>query len=663
MLYSPITLAQWVATTPVESPYVWSRTELASLVMDTLRLQKWIPDRDSLVRLDRDSNVLFSKIAQLGLPHTGHEIHTGGVGYPSYDLGWNPKSGHSAPGVFGLYSAYINSGNNFCFPTIPLTRIQFQAGGDNLQILQLDHLQRIGPSLSAGVKLNSITHNGFLQQSGSKIRNTDMYLIGSLRPGRHFMLVSLQFLGVDLGENGGVRPGSSLLAAGYNPLNLNIQLRNAGSKHQAEQWILENHWSWRVHQPYAPRLVHRLRKQTYRWKFRDENVGGNLDFYPDPSRLVDSTSSQDSLRWSVWTHSLGIEQYKASGIHWQYGLDFSLQDYFSGSTQRVPKDGLSNALRSDIGLMAYIRLESLHRGFWVDWRQGLYHSFLPLTSNLTLGWHAPNPGMNSDSTPRSGDQGRKRFLKSVQLEGFLDPPSYAQRWMSTNAVAWNLPELQSAQGLMLSSQWQPGQKTSHRWTLRMGIMRQLIGLGYRVGNSIPSPTNPLHPGFTMMNNRDAVAYVGLHTQGTLALSKQGRIQWAWRYHHLWQWANDREWVPLPWWACDDWFYVQKRTLAGWTWISGLALRYQTPFSAPYYRPELGMWTLGLPDTQGSQSNPTSGGYPVLDLLAGIKVQKTLLFVRWEHANMGWPSNIGQLTAGYPLGDRRIRFGLDWKFLD
>ncbi|MFM7289434.1 MAG: putative porin, partial [Bacteroidota bacterium] len=93
------------------------------------------------------------------------------------------------------------------------------------------------------------------------------------------------------------------------------------------------------------------------------------------------------------------------------------------------------------------------------------------------------------------------------------------------------------------------------------------------------------------------------------------------------------------------------------------LRYQTPFVAPHYRPELGMWTLAMPTGEGNPVSTVSGNYPWVDLLAGIRVQKTLLYVRWEHANMGWPAQIGQWVPGYPLGDRRLRFGLDWKFLD
>jgi hypothetical protein len=53
----------------------------------------------------------------------------------------------------------------------------------------------------------------------------------------------------------------------------------------------------------------------------------------------------------------------------------------------------------------------------------------------------------------------------------------------------------------------------------------------------------------------------------------------------------------------------------------------------------------------------------MDLLAGIKVRQTLLFVRWEHANLGWPKSVGQWVPGYPLGDRRLRLGVDWTFWD
>lgn len=664
LLNTSNTLAQSTGTPWSESQSTWSMRELAGFCLDTTLFQKWIHNRDTL---DSDSTELFSRMVQPSASGYGHEIHTGGVGYPSTSLWWNPKNGNSESNSMGIFNTYMRQYNTFYFPIIPITRIEFQAGGNNLQIFQLNHHQRIGPSLGAGIQFRNITHNGFLQQSGSKIRNTDMYIVGSLRPGRHFMLASLQVLAADISENGGITSNTLPAASGYNPLNLNIHLRNAASKHQAEIWNLENHWSWRVHQPHSPRMVHRLHKQTLRWQFSDETVANNLAFYPDPSLLIDSTSSRDSLRHSIWTHSLGMEHRNAQGILVQYGVEFSHLHYFSGSAIHSPKNSLPNALRSDLGLMTYGRWEILRKGFWIDWRQGLYHNFLPLMSSLKLGWHALAHNENlhqviHDSTKVIGHHVRGRFLTSVQLEAYVDPPTYAQRWIKTNSMAWNLPELQSAHGLLLTSEWQPRGHPKDRWILRMGMMRQLIGLGFATTDTFPQQSLSSIPTPHMTNNQEIVAYLGLRSLGTLQTGKIGRLQGAWRYHHLWQWSNSETWVPLPLWACDDWLYIQRRTLAGWTWLAGLAVRYQTPFTAPNYRPELGMWTLGLSDQLGNRTR-ASGDYPVMDLLAGIRVQKTLLYIRWEHANMGWPANIGQLSSGYPLGNRRLRFGLDWKFLD
>jgi len=637
--------AQSLSATASTPRITWSAQELTGLMMDSSLYKKWNRDRDTL---DRDTSAIFAKMVQPSLANGGQEINTGGVGYPAYALWWNPMNRLSSMNHRGIFSGSMHPRQAYYFPKIPLTRVEFQAGGNNLQILQLNHHQQIGPTLSAGIQFRSITHDGFLQRSGSNFRNTDLYLVGSLRPGRHFMTATYQVLSAELNENGGVPSPGLPSASGYNPLNLNIQLRNANSKHQEDCWSLENRWSWRAHQPQAPRLVHHLRKETQRWKFADEAIANNLAFYPSASGLKDSSSAKDSLRQSTWTHRLGMEHQFSSGHLLQYGLELSHLSYYSGTTHPTANLEPSNALRSDFGWLAYGRWEFQRQGLWVDWRQGLYHSYLPLMSALKIGWQA------SASTA---------WLDSVTLEAFVDPPTYAQRWMITNSTAWNLPELQAAQGIMLTSEGgQPGQAWGH-WTLRVGLMRNLMGLGIVTTDSISLQGGSGIRSLLMSNNREAVAYLGLRAKGRLQTGSLGRIQWAWNYHHLWQWSNNPTWVPLPLWACDDWLYVQRRTMAGWTWLAGLALRYQTPFVAPHYRPELGMWTLAMPRGEGNPVSTVSGNYPWVDLLAGIRVQKTLLYVRWEHANMGWPAQIGQWVPGYPLGDRRLRFGLDWKFLD
>ncbi|MBM3446232.1 MAG: hypothetical protein FJX86_00315 [Bacteroidetes bacterium] len=652
--------AQSLSATASTPRITWSAQELTGFMMDSSLFHKWIRDLDTL---DRDTSAIFAKMVQPSIANGGQEINTGGVGYPAYALWWNPTNRLSSMNHHGIFSGSMHPRHAYYFPKIPLTRVEFQAGGNNLQILQLNHHQQIGPTLSAGIQFRSITHDGFLQRSGSNFRNSDLYLVGSLRPGRHFMTATYQALSAELSENGGIASPGLPSASGYNPLNLNIQLRNANSMHQEECWSLENRWSWRAHQPQAPRLVHLLRKETQRWKFADEAIANNLAFYPSASDLKDSSSAKDSLRQSTWTHRLGMEHQFSSGHLLQYGLELSHLNYYSGLTHPAANLEPSNALRSDFGWLAYGRWESQRQGLWVDWRQGFYHSYLPLMSALKIGWQASVSPEGLDSADARNKTIPKRFLNRVTLEAFVDPPTYAQRWMITNSTDWNLPELQAAQGIILSSEGgQPGQALGH-WTLRVGLMRNLIGLGIVTTDSISLQFGSGIRSLLMSNNREAVAYLGLRAKGRVQTGSLGQIQWSWNYHHLWQWSNNPTWVPLPLWSCDDWLYIQRRTLAGWTWLAGLALRYQTPFVAPHYRPELGMWTLAMPTWEGNQVNTVSGNYPWIDLLAGIRVQKTLLYVRWEHANMGWPAQIGQWVPGYPLGDRRLRFGLDWKFLD
>ena len=660
LLSLSVTSAQPMLPHTFPSRMTWSSQELASYCLDTTQFQKWIYNRDTL---DRDSAEVFERMVQPSACGEGQEINTGGIGYPSLSLWWDPINGISPMNHLGIFSASMRQRKTFYFPKKPLTRIEFQAGGNNLQILKLNHHQQIGPSLSAGIQFQSITHNGFLQRSGSKIRNTDIYVIGSLRPGRHFIAATYQILSADLSENGGVSSQSLISASGYNPLNLDIQLRNANSKHQEERWNLENRWSWRAHQPQSPRLVHGLRKETQRWKFADESIANNLSFYPSASGLIDSSSSKDSLRQSTWTHKLGMEHQFAISHLVQYGIEFSQMNYYSGIILPAEHGNQNYALRSDLGLIAYGKWESLRHGLWMDWKQGLFHSFLPLRSSLELGWQATNYEESSDSARENNNQAQKGFLKSVVLEAYVDPPTYAQRWMKTNSTAWNLPELQAAQGLMLSSEWRPRGLPNNRWILRVGMMRNLIGLGIVTTDTLTLQGVARIRSLLMANNQETVAYLGLRARGIVQAGQIGRIQWFWNYHHLLQWSNNRAWIPLPLWACDDWLYVQRRTPAGWTWLAGMAVRYQTPFAAPHYRPELGMWTVAMTSAQGKLWNTLSGNYPLIDLIAGIRVQKTLLYIRWEHVNMGLPANIGQSLPGYPLGDRRLRFGLDWKFLD
>ncbi|NBV05081.1 MAG: hypothetical protein EBS08_05400, partial [Cytophagia bacterium] len=128
----------------VSSAQSWSARELNGLMMDSSLYNKWISDRDTL---DHDTATVVAKMVQPSLANGGQEINTGGVGYPAYALWWNPMNRLSTLNHHGIFSGSMRPRQAYYFPKIPLTRVEFQAGGNNLQILQLNHHQQIGPTL------------------------------------------------------------------------------------------------------------------------------------------------------------------------------------------------------------------------------------------------------------------------------------------------------------------------------------------------------------------------------------------------------------------------------------------------------------------------------------------------------------------------------------
>jgi len=602
--------------------------EFKAICMDTARLRLAWTQPDTV---DQDSMVLVPLIMGHRTEAEGGELHTGGEGYPSIPVAWSPKT--SRDRWWGSWPGSKASEQEINVPTgpKPWTRLGFGAGGNNLQTLGLEHHQRLGPGLRAGVRFRSRTHDGFLQRSGGKFRATDFYTGGTLAPGRHFIWLEGRIMGLNWNENGGRSATSAPLAAGYNPLNLGVRLGDASSQNAMQRWSLQNDFKgnngWHAY--------HRTGLETMRWGFRDGRVGQNLDYYTNPADLIDSSTAADSTALRQWTQELGLSRDTRLG-KLQVALAWSHWRYYSGTTNPIaPNKGPTAVDRKDQGLILHAAWD-FPGGSKVRLEQGLYHRFLGLASRLD--W---------EILP----QQKRTWLPTRTLwSAWIEPPSYRQRLLQTNALSWNLSEQASTRGISLHTTWEPGWIGAHQWSLNGGMAWGLIGLG-----GDPSRTDA--KALAMQSHPGPVTYARIEFRGRWldVRSEQG---WQWKYHHILQWNNNPAWIPVPLWSMDDWFYYQRKTSKGWAWVGGLALRWMSAFNGPDYRPELGLWTL---QTEGSRGRV--GAYPWTDLVAGIKVRQTLLFLRWEHANLGWPSTVGQWVPGYSLGDRRLRLGIDWTFWD
>jgi len=602
--------------------------EFKALCLDTARLRWAWTQFDTL---EYDSLVLVPLMMGTVSGPESSRLHTGGEGYPWVHLAWSPKTARDR--WWGPWPGSMDADQELKIPTHPKpwTRLAFGAGGNNLQTLGLEHHQRLGPGLRAGARFRSLTHDGFLQRSGGKSRATDLYAGGTLAPGRHFVWLEGRIMALDWNENGGVSSTTAPLSAGYNPLNLGVRLGDASSQNGMQRWSLRNDFKYNN----GWQVFHRMGFETLRWGFRDGRVGQNLGFYTNPGALRDSSSASDSTALRQWSQELGLSRNTTWGTL-QVALTWSHWRYYSGTTQpNEPSNGPAAVDRRDQGLTMQASW-AFPGGSTLRMEQGLYHGFLGLASRLE--W---------EIIP----QQKRTWLPTRTLwSAWVEPPSYRQRLLQTNALSWDVAERPSTRGMNLLTTWEPRMAGSHRWTLNGGVAWNLNGLG---NDSSSSDGKAL----LMQSQPGPVAYARLELRGRW-YNRRSEQGWHWKYQHLLQWSSDPTWIAVPLWSMEDCFYYQRKTSKGWSWVGGLALRWMSAFNGPDYRPELGLWTLGTAGARGQV-----GAYPWVDLLAGIKVRQTLLFVRWEHANLGWPNSVGQWVPGYPVGDRRLRLGVDWTFWD
>ncbi len=88
--------------------------------------------------------------------------------------------------------------------------------------------------------------------------------------------------------------------------------------------------------------------------------------------------------------------------------------------------------------------------------------------------------------------------------------------------------------------------------------------------------------------------------------------------------------------------------------TGITLKYFTEFNANSYSPVLSEFYL--------QNEQKIGGYPMLDFFINAQVQRTRLYLKFEHFNSSFGKTANYYSApDYPYRDFVIRFGLVWNF--
>jgi hypothetical protein len=124
---------------------------------------------------------------------------------------------------------------------------------------------------------------------------------------------------------------------------------------------------------------------------------------------------------------------------------------------------------------------------------------------------------------------------------------------------------------------------------------------------------------------------------------------------LYQISSHQTIVPLPEWSIYSSNYFENKLFKVLFFQLGFDLRYNSSWYAPAYMPATGQFYV--------QNQRKVGDYPFVDVFLNMQLKRARIFIKYDHVNMGTPSNQYFHTVSYPASPRALRFGVSWNFYD
>lgn len=126
---------------------------------------------------------------------------------------------------------------------------------------------------------------------------------------------------------------------------------------------------------------------------------------------------------------------------------------------------------------------------------------------------------------------------------------------------------------------------------------------------------------------------------------------------LLQRSTDTAQMPVPLWASKNSLYVDVPVFHRTIRLQvGVDARYHTPFFAPAYQPEYGVFS--------HQTTDTIGGYLWFDVFINMQIKRASFYVKAGHVNAVWESSPNYFILPHYPGDKfGLFWGINWSFFD
>jgi len=487
----------------------------------------------------------------------------------------------------------------------PLTVIDFMTGGTVQQHFKAFHTQNIGESFNVGAEYRLLSSEGFYLNQATNNKSLRLFASFKLPGHRYAAFINYSNNNRLDEQNGGIRLGTLFdTTVAFNPLSVPTNLTAATSRHNQRTIQISQYYrlSGADSSFQGLRLFHRFDFSREYYRYTDLSPLQGIAYYP--GILRDSTTTFDTTGLETFSHILGIGS-ESPFAHLQWQLN-----------------GRFGHGAADLG---YGRENYTLAGFDGEIRHqlGRFKNVLLFTATPYHSLQAATYAANFES---------KLTFSQVKLSFTID--SRLQN-----------PDLISLRFL----------SNHHAWNQTFGSIRQQQ-LGIRIDLPIlwtSITANQLENGIFYASDGRPFQQNGNINVLQLRYGTHLKI---WKMHlninHSLQQTNNGL-VRIPTFASHDMLHFEHHFKTGWMIQVGTEIRFNTSYRAEAFRPETGQFVL--------QDSLRIGNYPIIDVFAAIKVKRTRLFARFEHANQGFPRPNVFATPLYPMYGRAFRFGVSWGF--
>jgi len=509
--------------------------------------------------------------------------------------------------AFALYDFGAINGQ-FWWVNKPLTSFDFSSGGgNNQQAFRLFHTQNIGKTVNIGAEYRLLSSDGWYANEATNNKNFRFF--GSMVSPNRKYAAHLQYITNNHTneQNGGIVPGR-LFEQGLFVAPLGVPVNLSGARLRAN-----NRTFW-LSQQYRMAggdssltgwaIYHSLSYKREFFAFSDPSTSN--PYYPNPR--ISAVIAPDSNGFRLLENSIGIKSLSPFGkLQWQASLHHGLGNVRNSERFFVQQLVWTSAQLS----------YRLGRFYW----DGKYEQVLlnVLQDKANLAETRLTYAVNSQVRFTLG------LLNQKQNAGF------AANHFQGLFQQWD-QQLRSIheQSIFATIQLPFGQIQLKQGTIQNWVYWDADGIAKQ------DPTVAL---FSQINARISLKW------------------WKFRLdlNHGWQWVENGSSLRAPRFFSQDVLSLSHRFKAGWELQFGTDFRYHSAYLAPGFRAETGQFVL--------QDSLQAGNHPLFDLFAAIKVKRTRLFVKFEHANQGFPAPNFYTVPLYPMYSRAFRFGLTWAFYE